>query len=113
MVVLQAITFVDGSELESHVGISLVLSEVRERWNIVIQNGWVVVIQQVISWQLGEIPQMWELPLQMIQLILLWEKLEEISRPNHVFSFLQNVAELPMDLVKTIDVFSDVSHLSD
>ena len=49
MVVLLCITFVDGSELESHVDISLVLSEVSELRDVVIQNGRVVVIQQVIG----------------------------------------------------------------
>ena len=48
-VVLLFITFVDGSELESHVGISLVLSEVSERRDVVVQNGRVVVIKQVIG----------------------------------------------------------------
>ena len=48
MVVLLCITFVDGSELEPHIGISLFLSEVSERREVVVQNGRVVVIQQVI-----------------------------------------------------------------
>ena len=48
-VVLLFITFVDGSELESHVGISLVLSEVSKGRDVVVQNGRVVVIKQVIG----------------------------------------------------------------
>ena len=113
MVVLLCITFVDGSELEFHVSISLVLSEVSERRDVVVQDGRAVVIKQVIGWQLSEVLKIWEHPLEIIKVILLWEQLEEISRPNIIFSYRQNVAELAVYFVEPCDIISNVFQLSD
>ena len=44
VVVLQSIAFVNGSELESHVHISLILSELIKGGFVIVKNGMVVVI---------------------------------------------------------------------
>ena len=43
--VLKAVSFVDGSELELCIAVSMFLSEVSERRCVVIKNGRVVLLQ--------------------------------------------------------------------
>ena len=78
-VVLACVAFVDGSELEPEVGVSVVLSEVGEGGRVVTNNGWVVLLKDICFGESSKVLKRLELLCELVKTGFHLEKLGEIS----------------------------------
>ena len=77
---LACVAFVDGSELEPEVGVSVVLSEVGERRCVVTHDGRVVLLKDVSFGESSKVLESLELLCELVKACFHEEKFGEISR---------------------------------
>ena len=76
---LACVAFVDSSELEPEVGVSIVLSEVGEGGRVVAHDGWVVLLKDICFGESSKVLKRLELLCELAKTGFHLEKLGEIS----------------------------------
>ena len=106
-VMLGCVPFVESSELEPDVGVSVILSEVGERRWVVAHDSRVVLLKDISLWEVSKVLKSLELLFKLTKTCYHCEELSEIPWNYEWFSDRRNLSEFVMNLMKTLDIVWD------